>query len=290
MPVYSAGRPRQAGDPMPAMLAIGDSWFWYPMNNLVDGLVRHPKLRPDYAAIQLFGYNGAHVADYVGKGKYARDFEAELTPDNLQYYSAFLISGGGNDAVSSPDPDTGPNHFGLKDDCADIADPLQCFDELRLSQLQGILSGAIGTLIHDILWAVQRDFKSGARHNDVDVFLHGYDHPVPDGRGALMGPLELAGPWFAKWMNAAKVDSRLAFRKTISDHLIDTMCETLKSFDGSGGGRVHFIDSRNTLNSALSGNQYRQDWANELHPSPGGFAKIVDKAWIPVLRKYNYAT
>jgi hypothetical protein len=68
------------------------------------------------------------------------------------------------------------------------------------------------------------------------------------------------------------------------------MCETLKSFDSSGGGRVHFIDSRNALNSALIGSQYRQDWANELHPSPGGFAKVIDQAWIPALKKYNYAT
>jgi hypothetical protein len=77
MPVYSKGRPRKDGEPTPAMLAIGDSWFWYLANNLMDGLVRHPKLRPGYAAVQLFGYNGAHVADYVGKGKYARDFEVE---------------------------------------------------------------------------------------------------------------------------------------------------------------------------------------------------------------------
>ena len=70
---------------------------------------------------------------------------------------------------------------------------------------------------------------------------------------------------------------------------MDTMRETLQSFDGSGGGRVHFIDSRYTLNSELSGNQYQQDWANELPPSPGGFAALVDKAWIPILKNYNYA-
>jgi hypothetical protein len=29
-----------------AMLAIGDSWFWYPKNNILQALVEHPRQGP----------------------------------------------------------------------------------------------------------------------------------------------------------------------------------------------------------------------------------------------------
>jgi len=290
MPIYTKNTPRQDGQPFPSILAIGDSWFWYPANNILEALIRHPRLGDPYRAVQLFGYNGAHVADYVGKGQYADDFRAQLGQVNLQYYSAFLISGGGNDAVSFPDADKGPYHFGLKDDCSEITDPVACFDADRLDQLLGIVSGSIGTLIHDILWAVQRDFRSGKRTNDVNIFLHGYDYAVPDGRGANLGPLELAGPWLAKWMDPAKVDATLSFRKLVCDHLIKSLRDTLAAYDGAGDGRVHFVDSPGTLIATFAQNRYQADWANELHPSPSGFNKIVDRKWIPALKACNYAT
>ena len=291
MPVYTPNQPWGGGDqPAPAILAIGDSWFWYPHNNLLDAILAHRKFNRAYAGIQLFGYNGAHVADYVGKGRYAKDFAAELASTWAPYYSAFFISGGGNDAVCYPDPDTGPEHLGLKDDCRGIADPLDCFDAARLDELLKIISGSMGTLVHDILWAVERDFASGKRTNDVDVFLHGYDRPVADGRGAGIGPFELAGPWLAKWMNAANVNGDLAYRTAIAAALIDHLNETLAAFDGQGSGRVHFIDCRRALSPELAGNRYQRDWANELHPTPAGFDRVVDRKWIPVLRQYKYAT
>jgi hypothetical protein len=288
MPIYTPTNPWQSGQPAPSILAIGDSWFWYPNSNMLEAVLAHPKFNPAYAGIQRFGYNGAHIADYVGKGLYAKDFAAELASTWAPAYSAFFISGGGNDAVCYPDREAGPEHLGLRDDCSGIADPLDCFDAGRLDDLLKVISGAMGTLIHDILWAVQRDFQSGKRLNDVDIFLHGYDHPVPDGRGFGGGELELAGPWLAKWMNAAKVEDELAYRTALCVALIDRLNETLASFDGQGNDRVHFIDARGALSTQLVGDQYRRDWANELHPTPDGFAKVADRKWIPVLKRYKY--
>jgi hypothetical protein len=290
MPIYSKDN-RWTGDngPAPAILAIGDSWFWYPDNNILQSLLVHPKFNGVYSGIQLLGLNGAHMADYVGKGQYAADFATELKQSWAANYSAFFISGGGNDAVSSPDAVTGPNHLGLKADCTGITVPQDCFDSERLSDLLKIISGALGTMIHDILWVVQQDFASGERINDVDIFVHGYDYPVPDGRGYGRGALELAGPWLANHMNDAFVLNDLAFRSAICALLIDNLNTTLATFDGQGEGRVHYIDSRNTLSAVLAGNRYQQDWANELHPTRSGFDKIVDQKWISALSKCGYA-
>lgn len=41
MTLYDGYTNWNAGE-YPAVLAIGDSWFWYPKNNLLEALCRHP--------------------------------------------------------------------------------------------------------------------------------------------------------------------------------------------------------------------------------------------------------
>lgn len=285
MPIYTQTSPRKDDEPFPAMLAIGDSWFWYPAaNNLMEALIRNPAVKSVYKAIQLFGYNGAEVTEYVGNGRYAANFKNELVPGNLQYYSAFAISGGGNDAVRFK--------LAVKSKCGGLNDPADCIDEDKLDQLLGDISGAIGHLIHDILWAVQRDMKSGARKNDVDIFLHGYDYPVPDGRGFSLGgfdDLELAGPWLKPALDEAEMNPMPGFRLAFCKIMMDRLNAMLATFDGAGNGRVHFIRSTGILSSDQEGGKYKLDWANEMHPTGAGFDRIFAQSWLPVLKQQGYA-
>ena len=79
----------------PSILAIGDSWFWYPfvggslVNNIGDIVDNKGHV------VLAKGMNGAEAYDYVD-GKYARS-----VLEALRLYgsglSAVLISGGGND-------------------------------------------------------------------------------------------------------------------------------------------------------------------------------------------------
>src|SRR3954452_15598111 len=98
MPIYSAGQTWQPGY-FASILAIGDSWFWYPQNNLLEALVAHPRLRDEYRNIQLLGFNGARLKEYV-EGKYAAALKGQLKPDISQYYRAVFVSGAGNDAIA----------------------------------------------------------------------------------------------------------------------------------------------------------------------------------------------
>ena len=104
--------------------AIGDSWFWYPkVSNLLAEV--SAVVRPDYSNIMALGYLGAKLDDYINvNGRYAADFARELRRNFVRYYSAVMISGGGNDAV-----DWG---LGLKDDCSRETTAAGCLDEARL--------------------------------------------------------------------------------------------------------------------------------------------------------------
>src|SRR5215813_118137 len=81
----------------PALLAIGDSWFWYPfVSNLLAEL--SAVVRPAYSNILTLGKVGATLKSYA-VGVHAPALGRQLGPNFVRYYSAFLISGGGNDAV-----------------------------------------------------------------------------------------------------------------------------------------------------------------------------------------------
>src|SRR3954467_4653302 len=97
MPIYGAGQIWEPGY-FASILAIGDSWFWYPQNNLLEALVAHPRLRDEYRNIQLLGFNGARLAEYVN-GASSAEFRRQLKRENSQYYRAVFISGAGNDAI-----------------------------------------------------------------------------------------------------------------------------------------------------------------------------------------------
>lgn len=275
MPIYAPGQTWNPGE-FASMLAIGDSWFWYPNNNLLRALAEHPKLKEPYRNIQLLGFNGARISEYVdrnnARGKYARAFRRELSPQNSQYYVAVLISGGGNDAV-----DYG---LALRGDCNGLTRAEDCVDADGMDGLLKDISGALGLLIHDVLWEFRR------QRRPVDIFIHGYDYPVPDGRGfdALM--FKLAGPWLASAMDQVRMPGDPVLRKQTCRILIDRINETLASFARPTDG-VHYVDCRNVLRSNA---QYLDDWANELHPTIGGFDRIVDQRWIPRLMELGYAS
>lgn len=274
MPIYAPGETWKPGE-YASILAIGDSWFWYPRNNLLEALAGHPRLKDPYRNIQMLGFNGARVSEYVdrgnSRGRYAKAFRRELNPQNLQYYVAVMVSGGGNDAVDYA--------LALKRDCGGCDLPEECIDTDGMDALMKDISGALGLLIHDVLWEFARQGRG------VDVFLHGYDYPVPDGRGfdALM--FKLAGPWLAPAMDAAGVPHDATLRNGICRRLIDSLNQTLARFARPSDG-VHFVDCRNVLRCDA---QYRDDWANELHPTIAGFDRIVEERWIPLLAKLAYA-
>ncbi|ATE62232.1 hypothetical protein [Thauera sinica] len=254
----------------PAMLAIGDSWFWYPRNNVLQALVEHKRLKDPYRIVQMLGYNGAKLEEYVF-GRHAKQLEKHLSAGFRGVYSAILVSGAGNDAVDY--------RLALKRNCSGMETAEECIDEDTMAVFIGKLSAALSALLQRIA-----DAYAGGPVQRPDIFLHSYDYPVPDGRGFKLADLKITGPWLRPAMEVRRVDGEMALRRAICRILIDRLAKMYEGFAATHE-RVYFIRSAGCLVSA----NHEKDWDNELHPTQAGFGQVVDKCWIPVLARHGYA-
>jgi hypothetical protein len=276
MRIYLPGEVVDPGH-YPSILAIGDSWCWYPQNNLLQAIAQHARTKAPYTNIQIIGYNGAQLSQYVThfgvKGMYAPEVERQLGPDHEKYYSAVVISGGGNDAI----------HYGLalKQNCSGLADAGQCLDSAGITGLLAVVRDCLAILLAQVAAA----FAHRPPHAPVYVFLHGYDYPVPDGRGFKLANLKVTGPWLQPALDRAGVDP--AIRQEVCRKLIDRLNATIAAFHDPARN-IHFIDSRGVLDGSAAG--YAADWDNEMHPTISGFNKVVDQTWIPVLAAVGIAS
>ena len=264
MTVYYYPNLASAANPA-AILAVGDSWFWYPkQSNLLAEV--SAVVKPDYSNIMALGYLGAKLQDYLDpKKRYAKQFARELRPGFLQYYSAVLISGGGNDAV-----DWG---LCLKDDCSGETTPEGCIDEPKLTGCLADLGGWLLAMINEIRDAYDRNGLVRPA-----IFTHCYDYAPPNGKGfesPLFG-IPLTQPWLKPALDAHQVPADFALRLDIIRILIDRLAKTLLEFDAPDQ-RIYVIDSTKTLDPYT-------EWDNELHPTGAGFQKIVHGKWLPKLQ------
>lgn len=244
------------------ILAIGDSWFWYPMPggsliNFIGDVVR-----PKGHKILVAGNNGAEAYDYV-KGKYR-----EQVKGLLGFYgssaSAVLISGGGNDFAGFSD--LRPL---LNDTCQGATTPQACFrpgpDEGSVDFLASKMYENYALLVTRILAVVPVS---------APILVHTYDYAVPDGRGVLGGEA---------WLKPALEDAQVppGLHQPCINLLMDTAHSVLSRITQGAGGRVVLVDSRGVLG--------QQDWANELHPRPTGFKKLATQKWKPALQALGLA-
>jgi len=269
--IYPHGRE----DPFAAILAIGDSWFWYPKNNLIASIMELKKLRPDYKTANVLGKNGALLSEYR-TGRYSALWRNELKPQNFKF-SLVLISGGGNDSVDY--------HFALKADCTGLSDPKDCFDPDKLAHIVDTLTGTQAALIADVQIAAKR-----ALIRTPPVLLNCYDRPVPDGRG--FSPIggekfKFGGPWIKPAFDRAKIDADVGFRTRVIAVYIDALNEGMQNLASRSTG-VYVPSQLGTLRIAPE--TYRQDWDNELHPTASGFTKLVRGPWLTQLAALGFTT
>lgn len=240
-----------------SILAIGDSWFWYPFpgGSLVNRL--GPLVAPKEHFILAFGYNGAEAFDYVhGKYKNAITTALNFHGDGL---SAVFISGGGNDFAGLNDllPLLNP-------DCTNAHSAAECF---KPGNGDGTLDGLMKQVAEDytlLIGQIMVKCPPG-----VKIFIHNYDYAIPSGKGVFGGESD----WLKRPLDDALVADGL--QRDCVKLIINRFSHVLKTLEDQGNGQVVFVDSRNTLTDS--------DWANELHPKPQGFEKIASDKWFPKL-------
>jgi lysophospholipase L1-like esterase len=252
---------RRSAFPNPTILAIGDSWFWYPFfgGNLVNNLGEI--LRHKGHVILAKGMNGAEAADYVEGGKYGR-----TVAEALRRYGAGLeavfISGGGNDfaGIAQLRPL-------LKTDCSDQTEAAGCFED-SAEGLTGFLE-RVDDSYRKLIGQIYTRTPPGCR-----IVMHCYAYPVPNGKGIHAG---------RGWLLPALTDACVppALHQACLEYLLDAFCAVLHDVRRSDPERLLVVDSRRALGP--------RDWANELHPSPAGFRKLAQRHWKPVLQAAGLA-
>ena len=241
---------------VPSVLAIGDSWFWYPLpgGSLASSLAKVLQGGPH--VILAFGNNGAEAFDYV-HGVYAPMIDGALRRYGASL-SAVFVSGGGNDFAGFNDlrPLLGV-------DCSACASEDACFNHGNAPGCVESLFDNVEQYYVDLLDRVFAAIPASAR-----VFVHSYDYALPSGV-AVIG----SKAWLKPALVAAKVPP--ASRPACVRYLVDQFTTRLAAVVARYAGRVVLVDSRGTLAPG--------DWANELHPKGSGFNKIARQRWKPAL-------
>ena len=239
------------------LVAEGDSWFDYPMNDVLQ------LLEDDYLYdVESVAHKGDCVEDMAySKGQFeelSRRLEKLLRDEKVP--QAILLSGGGNDIAG--------DEFAILLNHA--ASSLPALNE-------SIVSGVVDIRLKDAyvrilsgLTAITKNYLG----RPLPIIVHGYDHPVPDGRGFMGGWWALPGPWLKPgFMRKGHLD-QTANTKLVAD-LIDRFNTMLKSVTSLPAfAHVHYLDLRHTLKNDAA---YKKDWANELHPSKSGFDLVTKK-------------
>lgn len=239
------------------IVAEGDSWFDYPFHSVIHDLEdRH-------------GYNiesVAHRGDPIEDIAYGKDQLLELTrrieklTDLGLRLKAVLLSGGGNDVA-------GTEFAMLLNHCNS---PIRGLDPIILDTvINKRIWLSYVTILRAVTYVCQERIGSA-----VPILIHGYDYPVPDGRGYIGGWSILTGPWLEPGFRAKGYD-KLDERKELAHEMIERFNKMLQELVKLKEFKhVHYIDLRNTLQT---GDDYTQWWDNELHPTPQGFHTIADK-------------
>jgi lysophospholipase L1-like esterase len=237
------------------LIAEGDSWFDYPFNDVLR------LLEDDHGYdIESVAHKGDCVEDMAYSGgqfeEFARRLEKVLRIGQVP--DAILLSGGGND-IAGTEFATLLNHVasGLPPINQDI---VRGVIEVRLRNAYAFLISGLTELAKQFL------------QRPIPILVHGYDYPIPDGRGFLGGFFVLPGPWLQPGFQKKGYPDVTANAKVMRS-LIDDFNGMLKSVSSVPQFQhVKYLDLRGTL---ATDSTYKRDWANELHPTARGFTTVA---------------
>ncbi|MGH7804755.1 MAG: GDSL-type esterase/lipase family protein [Candidatus Binatia bacterium] len=248
---------RAAAGSAGVLVAEGDSWFDYPLNDVLS------LLEDEHGYdVESVAHAGDRVEDMAYSGgqleKFTRTIEKVLRRGIVP--RAILISGGGNDVAG--------DQFGMLLNHAGSA-----IGGLNEKIVSGVIDERARYAYITLLSAVTRICDQHAQTR-VPILVHGYGHAIPDGRGFLGGWWILPGPWLEPGFREKGFDDPDDCRRMVKE-LIDRFNQMLSSVARLPEfAHVKYIDVRNLLSS---GSDYRSFWANELHPTARGFKLVAER-------------
>ena len=239
------------------LIAEGDSWFDYPMQDVLR------LLEDDHLYdVESVAHKGDNVEDMAhSKGQFeefARRLEKLLRDAKVP--RAILLSGGGNDIA-------GDEFVILLNHATSALPPLN--EDIVRGLIDVRLKEAYASILSG-LTAITKSYLG----RPIPIVTHGYDYPVPDGRGFLGGWWKLPGPWLKPAFQRKGHDD-LAKNTLLIRQLIDRFNTMLAAVSALPEfAHVHYLDLRGTLKHDGT---YKKHWANEMHPNATGFDLVTKK-------------
>jgi lysophospholipase L1-like esterase len=248
------GGSRSAG----VLVAEGDSWFDYPWNDIIELLEDRHAYDVESVAhkgdtVEEMAYSGGQLEEFT------RRLEKLIRRHDIP--KAILLSAGGND-VAGLEFKILLNH---------ASSPVAGLNQQIVS---GVVDERIRFAYVTIISAITRicEVRTGRR---IPILVHGYDYPVPDGRGFLGGWSVLPGPWLEPGFRAKGYES-LDERKKWARELITRFNRMLEGLSAIPEySHVRYVKLLGTLSGEDA--TYKAWWDNELHPTEKGFIAVTDK-------------
>jgi lysophospholipase L1-like esterase len=239
------------------LIAEGDSWFDYPMQDVLR------LLEDDHLYdVESVAHKGDCVEDMAHSPGQFEEFARRLEKllRDAKVPRAILLSGGGNDIAG--------DEFALLLNYA--SSTLPPFNE---DIVRGVVDIRLQEAYVSIISGLTAIAKSYLGHA-LPIVAHGYDYPVPDGRGFMGGWWKLPGPWLKPGF-LRKGHDDLSKNTQLIGELIDRFNRMLADVSALPEfSHVHYLDLRGTLHHD---SQYKKHWANELHPNATGFDLVTEK-------------
>lgn len=244
------------------LIAEGDSWFDFPFNDVLKSLEDDYGYEIESVAnagdtIEGMAYGGGQLDSLV------RRLERMLRHQHIP--KAILLSGGGNDVAG--------DEFAML-----LNHALSPRAGLNQQVVSGVIDERVRLAYITVITAVTT-VCANKLGKAIPVVIHGYDYPVPDGRGVLGGWGPLPGPWLEPGFKAkgytgeapADVKGRLTLLRDLMDRF-NTMLAGLPQVPGLS--HVRYVDLRKTLSQSAN---YKDWWSDELHPTGHGFKAVAAK-------------
>jgi len=246
------------------IVTLGDSWLYaFPLDYRPSLIT--PLSQEGYGADHRFGVFGARLEDIANESsrEKLRNYFTDSNPSEPPA-RALLIGGGGNDVVDGYSVPTNTPLYAMLRQSPNAGDDPLIEDEVhKFIDLK--LAGFYRTILDFICVELKDD-------TDIPILVHGYDHPIPDGRGILFRP------WLKPVFDARGI-SDLTVSRDVMRRLIDRLNAMVATVAAGYPGRVHPINLTGTL---ARDPRYQQDykllWDNELHPNMEGYlllAKVI---------------
>ncbi len=239
---------------LPSILAIGDSWFWYPFPG--GSLINYigPVVEKKSHVILAKGMNGAEAFDYVD-GKYAKSVREALRLYGAGLSAAF-ISGGGNDFAGFND--LRPL---LKDDCSAESTAKGCFRPGD-SGLKGF-SDRMDEYYRKLIGVIYTRTSPSCH-----IIMHSYDYALPNGK-AVFGDKG----WLLPALVNAQVPAALLQPASPTDRQFLTLLTGIA--EKADPQHLFVVDGQGTLAA--------KDWAMNCIPKAAA-SKLVRQRWAPLLK------